>query len=172
MMNKQNMPDGVRKFLDLLKKNKYVVIVLLVGIVILLLPSGTTESDSDTRQEDQQLQSELNFSVEQQEAKLATALSEIKGAGEVTVVLTVKTTMQQEVAVDEDSSGGEETVTVSTGSGTESPVTITYIYPEYKGALIVTSGAQDAKTKLEITQAVAALTGLGADKISVINKEK
>lgn len=172
-MNKENMPDGVRKFLSLLKKNKYVVIVLVVGVIILLLPTGssTDSTDSQIDTADSEMQAALDFSVERQEDKLAGALSEIQGAGEVTVVLSVKTTMEQEVAVDEDGSGGEETVTISTGSGTESPVTIKYIYPEYKGALIVAKGADNAEIKLQITQAVSALTGLGADKISVINKE-
>lgn len=172
-MNKEKMPDGVGKFLSLLKKNKYVVIVLIVGVIILLIPTNSSDSGSDSQvdTDDTGTQSALDFSVEQQEDRLSVALSEIQGVGDVTVVLSLKTTMEQEVAVDEDSSGGQETVTVSTGSGTESPVTKKYIYPEYRGALIVAQGADNAEIRLEITQAVSALTGLGADKISVINKE-
>lgn len=171
-MNKDKMPDGLKKFTKLLKKNQYVLIVLIVGLIILLLPSGNSDRDSGTGDsvDTTQTGSALEFSIEGQEEKMARALSEIEGAGNVTVVLTLKTTMEQEVAVDEDGSGGRETVTVSTGSGTESPVTVKYYYPEYRGALIVAEGAGNSKVKLEITEAVSALTGLGADKISVINK--
>lgn len=169
-MNKDKMPDGVKKFLKLLKKNQYVLIVLIVGLIILLLPTGSSDNASDSSGNTDTSSSSLEFSIEAQEDKLAKALSEIEGAGNVTVVLTLKTTMEQEVAVDEDGSGGKETVTVSTGSGTEAPVTVKYYYPEYQGALIVAEGADNSKVKLEITEAVSALTGLGADKISVISK--
>lgn len=171
-MNKDKIPDGVKKFLKLLKKNQYVLIVLIVGLIILLLPTGSSDNNADSggNTDSSDTGSPLEFSIEKQEEKMAKALSEIEGALNVTVVLTLKTTMEQEVAVNEDGSGGKETVTVSTGSGTESPVTVKYYYPEYQGALIVAEGVDNAKVKLQITEAVSALTGLGADKISVINK--
>ena len=42
------------------------------------------------------------------------------------------------------------------------------IYPEYRGALVVAQGADNAAIKLAITQAVAGLTGLSSDKITVV----
>ena len=42
------------------------------------------------------------------------------------------------------------------------------MYPEYLGALIVAEGAGNAETKLKLTQAVAALTGLSTEKITVV----
>ena len=41
------------------------------------------------------------------------------------------------------------------------------LYPEYKGALIIAENA-GAAIKLEITNAVSALTGLTSDKITVV----
>ena len=173
-MNKFKIQAVAKKLLKLMEKNKYVLIVLAVGLIILIIPSGGSSgsaSPEDDTDVEEYSAANAEFSIEAQEAKIAQALSEIQGAGNVTVVLSPKTTMEQEVAVDEDGSGGEETVTVSTGSGTESPVTIKYYYPEYKGALIVAEGIEDASVKLQITEAVSALTGLGSDRISVINKE-
>lgn len=40
--------------------------------------------------------------------------------------------------------------------------------PVYQGALIVCSGAGSASVRLAVVDAVADLTGLGADQISVI----
>jgi hypothetical protein len=46
-------------------------------------------------------------------------------------------------------------------------VTLIYVYPKYRGALVGCTGAGSA-LRLEITKAVAALTGLSTDKITVI----
>jgi len=43
--------------------------------------------------------------------------------------------------------------------------------PEYRGALVVCEGAASAAVRLEVTQAVAALTGIGTDHI-VVSKMK
>jgi len=167
-MNKENdekFRKGASSFMRFLKNYQYVLIVLAVGLILLCLPtnSGGTEQAAG----DEPDGAAPTFSLEEQEAKIASALSKIKGAGTVTVVLSLKTSMEQEVAIDADSNGNKETVTVSTGTGTQSPVTIRYIYPVYQGALIVAEGAENPGIKLAITEAVAALTGLGTDKISV-----
>ncbi len=53
------------------------------------------------------------------------------------------------------------------GSGTEEVVVLKQYYPTFQGALIVCSGGGDAQVQLLITQAVSALTGLSAARISV-----
>ena len=60
-----------------------------------------------------------------------------------------------------------ETVVISSGSGTQEAVLVQQFYPRFQGALIVSEGGGDPAVRLNITEAVAALTGLGADKISV-----
>ena len=163
MREKQLLPERFRK---LAEKNKYVLIVLLAGLLIILWPSGGRASD-EALPVAEQTESSLSFSLEEKEARIAHALSQIAGAGEVIVVLSLRTSLEQEVAVDEDSAGRRETVTISTGSGTQSEVTLRYRYPEFRGALVVSQGADDATVRLQITQAVAALTGLGTDRITV-----
>jgi len=105
----------------------------------------------------------------------------IDGAGEVTVVLTLRSSGEQVFAQDIRSSGrtqrgdtgedifelNETTVVISAGSQQQIPVSLKYIYPEYLGALIVAQGAGDATVRLELMQAVAGLTGLGMDRITV-----
>jgi len=168
--DKRQPNEAMNKFLQILKKNQYVLIVLFVGLIIILIPGSSDTKEDPEAQVTASEESELYFSVEEQEKKIAQALSEIEGAGDVTVVLSVKTSTEQEVAVDED---GEKTQTViiSSSEGTESALTLRYIYPEYQGALIVTEGAENATTKLNIIEAVANLTGLGTDKITVTKKQ-
>lgn len=178
------MKINTKEIVEKLKKSKYVLVVLLVGAVLILWPFGSSGSSGDTVEPASVVTDGLLFSLEAEEEKIAKALSEIDGAGRVSIVLTLKTGTEQELATNEDVSykesaeGGEvteyemdsttSTVIVSTGSGTQSTVTVKYIYPEYRGALIVSEGAGDPKIKLQITEAVAALTGLKTDKITVV----
>ena len=143
-----------------LKKYKWVGLVLLVG------PAGK-ENQAETAAETPQ-----TFDLAATEARLAEALSQIRGAGEVTVVLTLAGGPRQVLAQDVDQAaerGQErrETVVVSRGSGGQEAVAVQEVSPEYQGALLVCPGGGDPTVRLQLTQAVAALTGLGADKISI-----
>lgn len=152
-----------------LNQYKYVLIVIVVGIALLLLPSGegrkVEEASIAGTQED--------FDLEGLEKKLSQTLSQVEGAGQVTVTLTVKSGMEQVLASDrsatvsgDGSTVDDQTVILSTGSGEEA-VLITQRYPTFQGALVVCQGADSPEIRLLITQAVASLTGLGADRITV-----
>ena len=161
------LPEGaVRKALD---RYKYVLIVIVAGIVLLLWPTGEREQSSGTAVEDVR----ETFDLEALEKKLSKTLSMVEGAGEVTVTLTVKSGMEQVLASDRSTSVGdrgssveEETVLINTGNGQET-VLITQKYPTFQGALVVCEGGDSAEIRLLLTQAVSALTGLGADRITV-----
>jgi len=161
---------SLKKIRGIAEKNKYVLIVLLVGLFIILWPvGGSTEEAAPIPV---QADHPLAFSLEEKELRIAEALSRIEGAGEVIVVLSLRTSLEQEVAVDEDTAGRRETVTISTGAGTQSEVTLRYRFPEFRGALVVSEGASDASVRLQITQAVASLTGLGTDRITVTQMQQ
>lgn len=159
----------LRKLLGLFQKYKLVLLVLLVGLCLLLLPKGhsaeTDEVDDST---------ELGFDLEQLESRMEKVLSKIEGAGAVSLILTVRSGAEQVYAVDTDySEDGEsreeriEAVLVSTGSGTEKVAVVRQDYPKFQGALVVCDGGDDPAVRLLITQAVASLTGLRSDKITV-----
>ena len=61
----------------------------------------------------------------------------------------------------------KETVIISSGAGMQETVLVQQIYPKFQGALVVAAGGDDPVVQLKLTEAVTALTGLGADKISV-----
>ena len=155
----------------LFERYKFVLLVILAGAALLLLPAFEGEKSQPLQTEGV---SGGGFQVEDLERRLEEALSQVAGAGEVKVVLTVKSTARQVLAQDGKSTQrGEEvdstltTVVVSQGSGMQEPVTIQQLSPQYQGALVVCSGGGDPTVRLHIVEAVSALTGLGADKISV-----
>ena len=157
-----------RKALELFGKYKYVLLVLLVGVLLLLFPSGEKEEGKTNAILTQESVSQ--FSREALEEKLKRTLSQVEGAGEVYVILTLKEGPKQVLA--QEGSATETTretapVLASRGGGIQEPVTVQEMGPSYLGALVVAQGAGDPSVKLTLTQAVSALTGLGADKISV-----
>ena len=60
---------------------------------------------------------------------------------------------------------GQSTLVDGTeGDGT---VVVRTVYPTYRGALVVCQGGDRPEVKLAVTEAVAALTGLSADRVTV-----
>ena len=52
--------------------------------------------------------------------------------------------------------------------GSDVPVVRQTVYGQYRGALIVCGGADSPSVRLQLVNAVAGLTGLPSDKITVI----
>lgn len=145
-------------------KGKLLWLLLLAGLLLLLLPGGGEEGEAE------QEQGSWNYSLEETEARLAQTLSKIDGAGEVTVMLTVQDSPRKVLAEDRDQEErGErsETVVLSRGSSLQETVTVQEVLPRYQGALLVCPGGDDPEVRLKLTEATAALTGLGSDKISI-----
>lgn len=156
----------------LFDKYKFVLLVILAGVVLLLLPSfgGKEQAQADDPGRERGDQ----FQVENMERRLEEALSKVEGAGETTVVLSLKSTARQILAQDGESAERGDTmesalttVVISKGSGNQEAVALQQLSPQYQGALVVCSGGDDPNLRLRIVEAVSALTGLGADKISV-----
>jgi len=159
------------KLLQFLKQYKYVLLIIAAGIFLLAWSPGG--ADSPAPEEEGLSGSEEDFSVEALEDRLGRVLSRIEGAGEVSVMLTVQNGMERVLATDttarQEERGREleeETVIISTKNGEEA-VLVTQRYPTFQGALIVCPGGGSPEVRLALTRAVAALTGLGSDRITV-----
>lgn len=161
----KGLAPGIKK---LLSRYQYVLLVLAAGVLLLLLPLGGGEEEDHT-QTPAQLQEE--FDLEAFEDRLAGALSQIQGAGEAQVVLTLKSGSRQVLAQDTqrgaDGDSSSATVTLGRGSGSQEVVPLQTLAPQFQGALVVCPGGGDPEVCLQIIQAVSALTGLGSNRISV-----
>lgn len=170
MKEREGKRIDFKSFADVLSRYKYMLIVIGVGVLLLLVPlSSEPESDDDKNPI-----LEEDYSVEALEEQLETILAEIDGAGRVNVMLTVESGMRrifaQDTSIEQENDSAQreiETVVVSSGTGIQETVLVQQIYPKFQGALIVAEGGGDPSVQLRLTEAVAALTGLGADKISV-----
>ncbi len=171
MKDKEALFSKGKKAWDALGRYKYVLLVMLAGALLLMLPDW---DKADAGGEQTAVGVEEDFSVEALEEKLERTLAEIEGAGQVQVMLTVQSGMKrvlaQDGSLDQDGSAVQretQTVVISAGSGVQETVLIQQIYPQFQGALVVADGGGDPAVRLKLTEAVAALTGLGAVKISI-----
>lgn len=165
---KWKWPEAAQRWKGALGRYSYVLLVIAVGIVLLLLPTG----GRDSPQEEVPAREEgASFDLEGFEQKLERTLSQIEGAGETKVVLTLDGGSRQVLArnQDRDGEGGSSNtvVTVGKGSGQQEVVPLQTVAPEFRGALVVCPGGGSAQVRLKLIEAVSALTGLGADRISV-----
>ena len=161
------------KLQRVLGKYKFVALILCLGVVLMLLPVRGDNQSNQTQAVSQSEEGEQTFDLEALERRMESALSEINGVGEVTVVLSLRSSGEDILAQDtsEGTTSDRETVIVSTGSGTEEAVSVKTIYPEFKGALVICEGAGNASVKLEVLQAVSAITGLSSDQISICQRK-
>lgn len=166
-MDKQNWKQALAGLKERAGAYKFALLVAAVGLLLLLLPQSEGEA---TQAVEMTNDTAVDFSVEQLEKKMAGALSRIAGVGEVTVVLTAETGVDNVYATDRamSSDDREESLVIISGQGSgESAVLEKQYAPAFRGALVICEGGEDPQIRLQITQAIAALTGLGADRISV-----
>ena len=158
------------KLRDILKKYRFAALVALAGVVLMLLP-GKKDSMPDAETAEGE-----SFSLEETERRMAEVLGAMDGVGRVQVMLTLRSGETLSLAEDSSAtlgSGGDvrqdsQVLTVNRGSGKQEVVVTQRLYPTYQGAVVVCQGAGDSSVNLAVIQAVSVLTGLGSDKITVV----
>ena len=160
--------DLKNKGVGFLKRFRYPILILVLGVVFLLVPG---------RNEDQSVQQAAVSSTQTQAdpaVQLKKILEEIQGVGKVEVMLSISAGQKTIYQVDENISSGEngtihkETVIVTGTDRAQTGLIQQVIEPTYLGAIVVCQGADKATVKLAVTEAVSKITGLGADRITVL----
>ena len=168
--------EGVRKIWD---RYKYAALVAFIGAGLLLWPGGGFGIGSgDTGKAESRPEVREARELRDVQQEMEEILGAISGVGQVKVMLTVDSDGERQLAQNttlsysgsaaapEDYSRRSEAVLVNGGGGNETVTTRT-TYPTYRGALVVCGGGDRAEVRLAVTEAVAALTGLPSDRITV-----
>ncbi len=150
-------------------KNRAVALVVLVGVLLMLLPTGKTEAQQPQRQET------VSEPRENLETRLEQILSQVSGAGNVRVLLTqergetsVYQLDRQEVTDGDRREIRQDTITV-TGSDRQQEGLLTQVEaPRYRGAVIVCQGGDNPTVRLSVVEAVSGATGLPSNRITVL----
>lgn len=149
------------------KKYRYVLLVVLLGLVLLALPE-----EKEPVKQPESIQTEEKRNLQED---LAAILSQVAGAGKVEVLLTQATGEETIYQTDEDVSTGEstsdvrsDTVLVTGTDRSETGLVRQVNPPTYQGAIVLCQGADSAQVKLSIVEAVMSVTGLRSDCITVL----
>jgi len=146
-----------------IKKQRYLVLFLILGIFLMAFPSKEAPSVQEIETDE--------TSAPNLEQSLTTILSQISGAGKVAVLLTEAVGEERIYQVDEnisDDSIRRDTILVGTTSKEETGLVRRINPPVYRGAIILCQGADNASVRLSIVQAVMGVTGLTSDHITVL----
>ena len=159
-----------------LSEHKYVALILLVGLVLLLLPTSAGDKEREVQPDTEPA---AGPDVESDERRLEEILSLIDGAGQVRVLLTLESDGERVLARESERSSdtrdGESresstnsALVVDLGGGQSGEVEIKYLYPRYRGAVVAAQGAGSAAVRTELLEAVKAATGLGGEAVKIV----
>lgn len=153
--------DHIRKFTAFLSKYRYAFLVLLVGVALMLLPTGNASGPQEQKEMEPVTKGQ-DLSYE-----LAQILSMIQGVGKVQVMVTVEEGEMTVYQLDEGASG-KDTVIITDSDRAQSGLVQQVLPQKYRGAVVVCQGADSAAVRLSVIEAVAKVTGLGTDRITVL----
>lgn len=177
-MTREEEKGKLPKPLAALLRYKYVLLVAAAGVALLLWPESPSASLGGSAQESAQTAG-AEEALREMESAMEDILKKIQGVGQVDVMLTLQSGGELVLAEDsslrysgstqspDDYDRSSQTVTVSGDSGQDVVVT-QEICPQYRGALVVCEGGGSDGVRLQVVEAVSALTGLGSDRIAVV----
>lgn len=176
------MGERIEKIKDIFKKDKKLLIILIlaiVGILLLLVSELIPDTKSEISKEDSQTMSEY---AESMENKLKKIISSIEGAGNTDVMVTVDTSEEnvfaKEIKTDEESNENKkstkyeyEYIVIKSGSNGESGMLLKVIEPNIRGVAIVCDGGDNPAVKEDIINTVSAVLDIKTNKISVCKRK-
>ncbi len=152
--------DKLKEILPLLKKYRYGALILVFGLVLMMLPMGKYQAEP-TQTAPSAAAEESSLAVQMEEI-----LSQIQGVGRVSVMLTPLS--GEETLYQTNGSQDVDTVIISDSQRNEMGLIRQVNPPTYQGVVVVCQGGDLPAVRLSVVDAVSKLTGLGADRISVL----
>ena len=151
-------------------KYKYVGLILFVGILLMVIPGKSNREEVLVEKEPEQLQETVVL-----QSQLEDILSYVEGAGNVKVMLSIaqgeRTVYQTDSTYSQTENTTDtrtQTIIISDSERNEMGLVHQKSSPIYQGAIVLAEGANISSVKLSIVDAVSDVTGLGADKITVL----
>jgi stage III sporulation protein AG len=199
----KKLTEKLKNLLETKNRKKLIensVIAIIIGIILIITAStllGGSSKKNTVAESDKKSGTELvSRNIIQDDSstlkrELETILSQVSGAGRVTVMITYESGKESVPATDvkrtdnttneKDTSGGtrditdndfESKVVYEEQQGTKKPVILKEIQPKVKGAVIVADGADDPVVRENICNAARVLLDVELHKIQVIQRSK
>lgn len=179
--------EWLNGFLTKMKTNRklefgvYAGLIAIISILYVSSFVGKTETQQTNTKSTEMVTESFSVSEQEVEARLEMALSAIRGAGAVEVMITYETGPEiiPAMSVDKQTnsavtgSGTTESETESSApatisqSGGNQPIVLTERQPTIRGVIVIAEGAADITVKMDLLQAVQTVLGVSANCIDV-----
>lgn len=170
------------------------LIITVIAINVILGSDGDSKKNNNAensayKQLANEVDNNSNISVSSEynlEEELEQVLSKISGVGQVEVLVTYSETSEivpmynenytESTTQETDTNGGVRTIEQTDNSkeiiyeeqsGQKVPITKKVVLPKIEGAIVIAEGANNTNTKVNIIQAVEAVTGVPTHKVQV-----
>ena len=149
------------------KKFQYLIVALLSIVIIIVFCFNFTSNSNEMKTNDNDL---VTYYVSELENRLSENLSKVKGAGKVSVVISVKSGMETVLAMNttktitDEGTLIEETPLIINGK----TIVLKELYPEIIGVLIVAEGADNISVLKKIQQATTSLLDINLNQIEIL----
>ncbi len=174
------IPERLMEFLRGDKGRRILIAAALAVMILLMLSTVSCKDSGDPRRNVSQEQTEDHSEMERElEQRLERLISEIDGAGKVSVMVTMDTSStriydrnvksensQQSGADGLSESVGRQTEVVLAGSSKE-PLQIGTVQPQVRGAAVVCTGAADPVVRERVANTVAKALNIGISRLYV-----
>lgn len=156
-----------KRIITLVKQNKSVLLIIVLGLLLMLIPM---DSDKPSAEVIHSAEGKPNLQEEMEEV-----LAQIQGVGKVRVMLTVAEGERTIYTRDEQRTDSQDrtdlhtdVVLITDAQRTGNGLVEQVISPVYKGAIVVCQGGDSGIVRLAVVDAVCDVTGLTADKVTVL----
>ena len=155
-----------KEVLGKILKNKKIVILVTVAVILYILSMGTENKKQEVKEP-----VIVNYTDEK---KLEKILSNVKGAGNVSVYISYENSGVNNIAYDYRNSNTSNEVLVKTigKSSNEEPYVLSRTNPQISGILVTATGAQSDSMKALLKKYVKAATNVSLNKIEVAQGER
>lgn len=147
------------------KNNAVIIIILIIGIVLLMLPTKG------------EVQPEPTESITNDEERLGRIISSIKGVSNADVMITYSTSEEKRIAYetkteksDRGEAGYEEGLDKEAIMANGEPVILSKIYPKVKGVVVIAEGVGSVGARSEILEAVTTAFDISPNKVCILEK--
>ncbi len=181
----------LNNFFAKLKKVKHIELysVVLIAVAVLCVMFFPNENKTQKTIVSQSVTTSTAQYAESLENRLNKVLKDIAGAGEVSCMITLDGEIERVLAYSDDQKNSSTQNTTSSGAvnktetensskepiiitvnGSSEPLVIKEIMPAVKGVVVVATGADNVKVKLDILKAVQALLKIESSQIEIFCK--
>lgn len=180
MSEKNKIADKI-PFLQKLKNVKHIEIYF--AVIVILIVGATYFGGISTTTKVEKVETSSTFEyANYMENKLSKILSQIDGAGNVSVMLSLEGTSEIVYATSTEEKTNSSSITNGSTSNTiittepifasGEPIIVKEYLPKITGVIVVSQGASDIKVKLELLKAVQTLLDVPMSKIEILNGSK